>query len=314
MQANPSAPFVHPLSLALPCPVMTIITGEWLQRRVRQRASRAIGGWKPPYRVSLRSSMRADCHMLPLARHRARFLFCVRASCEFDSAVENFPRGVSDRDMAVGRSRGKRKKRKRWQSEENQGRISTSGTQETNASSRKWTDICFFVFISRYLHLPFIVRVNCAMENGGRSRPSLGVLGAWWLTVSAGNFVIRRILIDRWITNGKSPVELIELESKRFEQQRSSWSNTKNSNSRQQSRTNTPHFWLIRLIRKSRWCIVRGRRCCATLPRLYLEWPSTSSSEKLCACYRWNATVCMSLQMHKQKHCWHWNRTVDHRV
>lgn len=71
MQANPSAPFVHPLSLALPCPVMTIITGEWLQRRDRQRASRAIGGWKPPYRVSPRSSMRADCHMLLLARQSA---------------------------------------------------------------------------------------------------------------------------------------------------------------------------------------------------------------------------------------------------
>jgi len=71
MQANPSASFVHPLSLALPCPVMTIITGEWLQRRDRQRASRAIGGWKPPYRVSPRSSMRADCHMLLLARQSA---------------------------------------------------------------------------------------------------------------------------------------------------------------------------------------------------------------------------------------------------
>jgi len=71
MQANPSAPFVHPLSLALPYPVMTIITGEWLQRRDRQRASRAIGGWKPPYRVSPRSSMRADCHMLLLARQSA---------------------------------------------------------------------------------------------------------------------------------------------------------------------------------------------------------------------------------------------------
>ncbi|KAG7188753.1 hypothetical protein KM043_008373 [Ampulex compressa] len=29
------------------------------------RAPAAIGGWKPPYRVSPRSSMRADCHMLP---------------------------------------------------------------------------------------------------------------------------------------------------------------------------------------------------------------------------------------------------------
>lgn len=70
MQANPSAPFVHPLarllarSLALPFPVMTIITGNDCSVGSAS-APAAIGGWKPPYRVSPRSSMRADCHMLP---------------------------------------------------------------------------------------------------------------------------------------------------------------------------------------------------------------------------------------------------------
>ena len=42
MQANPSAPFVHPLARP-PVPGNDNHYGEWLQRRVRQRASRYWG-------------------------------------------------------------------------------------------------------------------------------------------------------------------------------------------------------------------------------------------------------------------------------
>lgn len=43
---------------------MTIITGNDCSVGSAS-APTAIGGWKPPYRVSPRSSMRAVCHMLP---------------------------------------------------------------------------------------------------------------------------------------------------------------------------------------------------------------------------------------------------------
>lgn len=46
---------------------MTIITGNDCSVGSAS-APAAIGGWKPPYRVSPRSSMRAVCHMLPTRR------------------------------------------------------------------------------------------------------------------------------------------------------------------------------------------------------------------------------------------------------
>lgn len=70
--------------LALPFPVMTIITGNDCSVGSAS-APAAIGGWKPPYRVSPRSSMRADCHML-LPRQKC-FLFAI----DFLARRKTFP-------------------------------------------------------------------------------------------------------------------------------------------------------------------------------------------------------------------------------
>lgn len=187
MQANPSAPFVHPLSLALPCPVMTIITGEWLQRRDRQRASRAIGGWKPPYRVSPRSSMRADCHMLPLAR-RSAFPPLHR---EFDFAVENSLRWCEwHRGMAVGQSgRGQKNiyitvgRKLPYR-----GHVGTSRYRDT--SSSEWTAafpffLCFFYSSAYSSWRECIVRRNMATAHALPPRDRCNVV-----TLFRGSFAI----------------------------------------------------------------------------------------------------------------------------